>query len=63
MKTRNIIGFAIAALAGSMQPAPAQQPGAVHLTAVVQAPSQKLGTVELVGADGDKQEFHAYLYG
>lgn len=57
MKTRNIIGFAIAALAGSFQLAPAQQPGAVKLTAVVQAPGQKLGTVELVGADGDNYQY------
>ena len=57
MKTRNIIGFAIAALAGAIQPATAQQPGAVHLTAVVQAPSQKLGTVELVGADGENYQY------
>ena len=57
MKTYKMIGFALAALAGAMQTAPAQQPGALKLTAVVQAPSQKLGTVELVGAQGDN-----YLY-
>ncbi len=57
MKTRNIIGFAVAAVAGSMQLATAQQPGAVHLTAVVQAPSQKLGPIELVGADGENYQY------
>ena len=57
MKTYKMIGFALAALAGALQPAAAQQPGAAKLTAVVQGGAQKLGTVELAGAQGDN-----YLY-